>query len=205
MPSNSSLPNSGPGEHSLHHDRDVDHQHEIDPGQREHRDQRVLERVLADHQRLGQALEPCQLHIFRAQHFKHRRSRQAHMRGGEVPAEREGRHDQVQRSARARRWQPAQIHREHQDQHQSDKERRQRQTEQGEQLPGAVPEPAHAHRGEDAGRDADQQRKCHGHRSQQQRVRQAVHVEFQHRRLVVERLAEIATREVRHEQPVLHP
>src|SRR2546422_2597591 len=39
--------NAGPGEHGLHHDADVHHEHEVDAGQREHRDQRVLERVLA--------------------------------------------------------------------------------------------------------------------------------------------------------------
>ena len=42
-----------PGEHGLDHDRDIDHDDEVDAGQRDHRDQRVLERVLADHQRLA--------------------------------------------------------------------------------------------------------------------------------------------------------
>src|SRR4029453_16046472 len=56
---------AGPGKHGLHHHRHVDHDDEIDAGQRQHGDQRVLEGVLADDERLGQALEPGELDIFR--------------------------------------------------------------------------------------------------------------------------------------------
>ena len=74
--------------------------------------------------------------------------------------------------AGARRRQPAEIDREDQDQHQADPERRQRQAEQREHLADAVPEPADPHRGEDAARNADQQRQPHRDHRQQQRVRQ---------------------------------
>src|ERR671935_156570 len=47
-------PDSGPGEHGLDHDGDVDHEHEVDSGERQDGNQRVLERVLADDERLGQ-------------------------------------------------------------------------------------------------------------------------------------------------------
>src|SRR2546425_498043 len=72
-----------PGEDRLHDDRRVDHDHEIDPGQRDDRNQRVLERVLGDDERLRQPLEPRELHVFRTQNLEHRRAREAHVGGGE--------------------------------------------------------------------------------------------------------------------------
>ena len=110
-----------------------------------------------------------------------------------------------QHGARARRWQPLQVHREEQDQHEADPERGQRQAEQREYLARPIPEAADPHRGENAARDADQQREGHGRQRQQQRVRQAREVELEHRRAVVERLAEIAMGEAGHEAPVLDP
>src|SRR3954453_3360935 len=55
--------NAGPGEHGLDDDSDIDHNDQIDPGQRQHRDQRVLKRVLGDDQALRQAFELCQLDV----------------------------------------------------------------------------------------------------------------------------------------------
>src|SRR5207248_954720 len=74
-----------------------------------------------------------------------------------------------------------------------------------EQLAEAVPEAADAHRRENPGRDADQERQAHRDEGQQQRVRQALQIELEDRRLVIERLAEIAVSETPHKQPVLHP
>src|SRR6516162_3011870 len=69
-------PDTWPGEHGLHHHRHIDHDHEIDPGQCQHRDQGILESVLGDDQGLGEPLDPCELDIFRAQHLEHRRAGQ---------------------------------------------------------------------------------------------------------------------------------
>src|SRR6266851_618392 len=132
-------PDARPGEHRLHHHGDIDHDDEVDAGQREHRNEGVLEGVLGDHQGLRQALEPGELDVFRAQHIEHRGAREAHVRGGEIPAEREGRHDQVERSAGARRRQPTEINRENKDQHQAHQEGGQRQAEHREQLAETVP------------------------------------------------------------------
>ena len=49
-------PHAGPREDGLHDHGHVDHQDEVDAGQGEHGDQRVLEGVLADDQRLRQPL-----------------------------------------------------------------------------------------------------------------------------------------------------
>src|SRR3954469_3807363 len=74
-----------PGEHGLDDDRDIDHDDEIDAGQRQYRDQRVLEGVLGNNHELRQALQLGQLDVFRAEHFEHRRAGQAHVRGREIP------------------------------------------------------------------------------------------------------------------------
>src|SRR5216684_4218696 len=92
-------PDARPGEHDLHHDGDIDHDDEVDPGQGEHRYERVLEGVLGDHQGLRQPLEAGELDVFRTQHIEHRRAGQPHVRGSEIPAERKRRHDQMKRGA----------------------------------------------------------------------------------------------------------
>ena len=86
---------AGPGEHRLHHHGHVDHDDEVDAGQRQHGDQGVLEGVLGDDEGLRQALEAGELDVLGAQHLQHGGARQPHVRGGEVPAERECRHQQV--------------------------------------------------------------------------------------------------------------
>ena len=65
--------------------------------------------------------------------------------------------------ARARGGQPAQVDREEQD-HAAGPTQNDgmRQPEQGEDLAGAVPPAVHPHRGDDAGRDADEEREGHG-------------------------------------------
>src|SRR4051794_19607870 len=95
-------PDTRPGEHGFDDNRDIDHDHQIDAGQRQYRYQRVLEGVLGDDHELRQALEARQLDVFRAQHFKHRRAGQTHVRGREIPPQSESRHDQVQRRPRPR-------------------------------------------------------------------------------------------------------
>src|SRR5919204_6604506 len=51
-------PDARPGKDGLDHDGDVHHEDEVDSRERQDGNQRVLERVLADDERLGQALEP---------------------------------------------------------------------------------------------------------------------------------------------------
>src|SRR4029078_197147 len=61
-----------PGKHGLDHDCDIDHDHQVDPGQGHHWNQCVLEGVLADHQCLGEAFDARQLDVFRNQNVEHR-------------------------------------------------------------------------------------------------------------------------------------
>src|SRR5438046_1854802 len=61
-----------PREHGLHHHGDVDHQYQVDTGQRQHGNQRVLEGVLTDDEGLRQPLEPRELDVLGAEHLEHR-------------------------------------------------------------------------------------------------------------------------------------
>ena len=126
------------------------------------------------------------------------------MRRREVPAEREGRHEHVPRRARARRRQPAEIDREQQDHQEPDPELGHRQAQEGEQLARPVPEAVHPHRRQDPAGDPDEEREGHGDHAQHQRVRQPGQVQLEDGGPVVERAAEVALEEVRHEAHVLH-
>src|SRR5882672_12056032 len=196
-------PHARPGEDRLDDDGDVDHQDEVDTRQRQHGNQRVLERVLADHERLRQALEARELDVLGAQHLQHRAAREPHVRGREVPPEREGRHQHVPRGARAGGRQPAEIDGEEEDEQEPHPERRHRQPQQREDLAGAVPPAVHAHGGQDAARDADGERERHRDHRQQQRVRQPLEVELEHRGAVIEGPAEVGFEQSLHEDRVL--
>src|SRR6266480_4346647 len=146
---------AGPREDRLHHHGDVDHDDEVDSGQRQHRDERVLEGVLPDHQRLRQPLEPRQLDVLRAQDLQHGRAREPHVGGREDPAYRHGRQYEMECGARPRRGEPAEADGEEEDHDQPHPERRHRETEQREDLPRAVPPRVDSYRRDDPGRNAD--------------------------------------------------
>src|SRR5205823_5614648 len=131
---------AGPGEDHFDDDRGVDHHDKIDPGQGQDRDQCVLEGVHRDHDVARQAFQSRQLDVLAAQHFEHRGAGQAQQRGGEIPAERHRRHDQVLPAALVAGRQPAEPDREHQDHHQPEPEAGHRQPEQGDDLAGIVPD-----------------------------------------------------------------
>src|SRR5213593_3709917 len=88
-------PDAGPREDHLDDDGGVDHHHHVDTGQREDRDERVLERVHGDDHDVRQPLEPGELDVLAAQHLQHARAGQSEHRRGEVPPERERGHDDV--------------------------------------------------------------------------------------------------------------
>src|SRR5712692_3481971 len=196
---------AGPGEDGLDDDRDVDHEDEVDPRERQHGDQRVLERVLGDDERLRQPLDARELHVLRAEDLEHGRARQPHVRGREVPAQRERGHEHVRGRARARGRQPAEVHGEEEDHEEPDPEGREREPEEREELARAVPPAVHPHRRDDARRDPDHEREEHRDRREQEGVGQARAVELEDVGPVVERLAEVAASEVGEEAPVLHP
>src|SRR5271167_525283 len=63
----------GPGKDHLDDHRRVDHDDEVDPGQCQHRDQRVLEGVDRNYRIAGQALQTRELDVLAAQHLEHAR------------------------------------------------------------------------------------------------------------------------------------
>ena len=104
----------------------------------------------------------------------------AHQDRGDRVAEHEGRHDRGGEALRAsprqrhiaRGRQPAELHREQEDQHDAEPEIRRRDAPQREDVGGVVPGGVLLHRRDDAGGDADQQRDHDRHRGELQRHRQ---------------------------------
>src|SRR5438093_2020130 len=193
-----------PREDHLDDDGSVDHHHQVDARQREDRDQRVLERVHGDDDDVGEPLESRELDVLAAEDLQHARPRQPQHRRGEVPAEREGGHDDVSPVTGPRRRQPPQPHGEHEDQHEAEPEAGNRQPEERDALGDVVPPGVHLHRRDDSGGDADEQRDERGGDPERQRVGQPLEVELADWQPIVERLAELALERVLHEGRVLH-
>src|SRR5215813_11636007 len=147
----------GPGKDYLDDNRRIDHYDEIDAGQGQHRDHRVLEGVHGQHNVARQAFQPRQLDIFAAQYFEHARAGQPQQRGGEIPAERQRGHDQMLPAALAARRQPMQPHRKYQDHHQPQPEAGHGQAEQCNGFAEIVPEAVDPDGRDDAGRYADKE------------------------------------------------
>ncbi len=122
---------------------------ELDGPQRDDRDQRVAQRVLEHHQPLGHALGPRRAHVVGAEDLQHGAARVAHHHARHAGAEHEGGHEErgqvaaeiLPRRHVARGRQPAQAHREEQDQHDAEPEVRHREPGQRDRVG------RHVHRG----------------------------------------------------------
>src|SRR2546422_5466113 len=193
-----------PREDHLDDDGGVDHHDHVDAGQREDRDERVLERVHGDDHDVRETLEPGELDVLAAQDLQHARAGQPEHRRGEVPPERQGGHDDVPPVTGSGGRQPSEPDREHEDQHEPEPEARDREAEQGDALRDVVPPAVHLHRRDDAGRNADDQGDERGGETQSQRVGQPLEVELADREPIVEGFAELPLEGVLHEGHVLH-
>src|SRR5437667_4360983 len=90
-----------PGEHGLGDHGATQELHEEHDGEGDHREQRVLQAVLPEHDLLVESLEPSELDVVGSEHFQHGRAGEAQDgRRGEVP-KRESRKDQVLETAAA--------------------------------------------------------------------------------------------------------
>src|SRR6266508_228706 len=197
-------PDAGPRKDHLDDDGGVDHHHHVDAGQREDRDERVLERMHGDDHDVREPLEPGELDVLAAQHLEHARAGQPEHRRGEVPPECQGGHDDVAPVAGPRGRQPSEPDGEHEDQHEPQPEPGDREAEQGDALRDVVPPAVHLHRRDDAGRHADEQRNERGGEAQSQRVGQPLEVELADREPIVEGFPELPLEGVLHEGHVLH-
>src|SRR5262245_55202047 len=81
---------AGEREDGLHDDGAREQRPELPTYQRDHRDERVLQRVLVDDDALAQALGPRRAHVVLAQHLEERGARHAHGGGGEPEPEHGG-------------------------------------------------------------------------------------------------------------------
>src|SRR5712692_3297376 len=174
-----------PREDHLDDDGGVDHHDHVDAGQREDRDERVLERVHGDDHDVGKPLEPGELDVLAAQDVQHARAGQPEHRRGEVPPEREGGHDHMPPVAGPGGRQPSEPDGEHEDQHQPQPEAGDREAEQGDALGDGVPPGVDLHRRDDTGRNADEQGDERGRQPQGQRVGQPLEVELADREPIV--------------------
>src|SRR6476620_5279560 len=100
---------AGPREDGLDHDGGGDQDREVDAGERDHRDQRVLERVQPDHPPLPHPLDPRELDVLGIEHLEHARAQEAHEARDHEPAQREPGQDVAGESLDAARGQPLQA------------------------------------------------------------------------------------------------
>src|SRR3989454_10100494 len=99
---------AGQGEHGFQNDRARHEVAELDPGHRDHRDQRIAEGVLADDRSLVQPLGARGADVVLAQHLQHGRARGPNQHRGLADAERRRRQDQPAQAGRdAARTAPA--------------------------------------------------------------------------------------------------
>src|SRR3989442_1232048 len=125
---------AGQGEHGFQNDRARHEVAELDPGHRDHRDQRIAEGVLADDRSLVQPLGPRGADVVLAQHLQHGRARGPNQHRGLEEAERRRRQEQraqagpepARPALEAAGLEPAELHREEEDQQQARPERRHR-------------------------------------------------------------------------------
>ena len=105
---NQPVADAGPGKDRLGQDRARQQQADLQPDDRDHRNQRVAQRVHDDHAPARQALGARGAHVVLAQHFEHRRARHPRDHRQRNRAERDRRQDQVrQRRAERARCRPA--------------------------------------------------------------------------------------------------
>ncbi len=136
----------------------------------------------------------------------------AHQDRRDRVAEHEGRHDGggealppiLGQRHIARRRQPAELHREQEDQHDAEPEVRRGQAPQRKDVRRIVPDGVFLHRRDDAGRDADQQRNDDRHRGELHGHRQLLQHEVEHLLLVAHQLAEVAGEHALDPEHVLH-
>src|SRR5262245_2954675 len=117
-------PDARPREYGLRDDRAGDEQREVDSEQRGHRDQRVAQTVLPDHDGLREPLEPRELDELAPHHLEKTRAHEPHHAGHQEDAERDGGQHIMTRPAHARGRQEPELDAEDVDQDDAEPERR---------------------------------------------------------------------------------
>ena len=87
------LTHAGPGEHRLGDDGEGDDRAELQADDRDHRHERVLERVAEMHLTLGEAARSREADVIGAQHFQHLGAHEPHDERHLEERERDRRHD----------------------------------------------------------------------------------------------------------------
>src|SRR5262245_18103037 len=142
--------------------------------------------MLGDDDVTGQTLETRELDVFATHDLEHARAGEAQQGGCEIPTERECRHEEVAPVTLAAGGQPFQVHRENEDQHKSEPESRDGQSQQRNDLAGLVPNAIDAHGREQPGWNAYKEGQASSSKSKLKRIGQALEIELAHGHAVVE-------------------
>src|SRR5262245_9360061 len=133
----------------------------------------------------GQTLETRKLDVFTTHDLEHARAGEPQQGGGEIPTEGQRRHEEVAPVALAAGGQPLQVHREYEDQHESEPKAGYRQAQKRDDLAGLVPNAVDAHSREQAGWDAYQEGKQSRRKGELKRVGQALKIKLAYRHSIV--------------------
>src|SRR5215472_499465 len=167
-----------PGEHRLREDGPTEEEAHLHAEHGDDGIHGVLEHVTRDHRALGQALGPRRAHVVLADDLEHARSREPRQRsrgggaksdGGEHEMPQHIGHPAAVGRAHAARGKPAELQREHDDQHDARPEHGQAHARDGHAHAHAIEPGILLHRGEDARDQAEEHRDGQRPRGEEQR------------------------------------
>src|SRR3989442_8532661 len=193
-----------PRKHRFRHDGAAEQRAELQPGDGDDRDGRVLQRVLGDDQRLGQALGAGGPDVVRSQHFEHRRPREPGDRGHGEGTERERGQDEIPPVLPAGGRQEAELQRDDQDQENPDEERRRRLADERQAHGYLVDRGVAPNRGDHADGQGDERREDERGQAELECRRQVAEYHAKGGLAKVDRPAEVPAENVAEEDNVLH-
>src|SRR5213594_1454650 len=193
-----------PRKHRFRHDGAAEQRAELQPGDGDDRDGRVLQRVLGDDQRLGQALGAGGPDVVRAQHFEHRRPGEPGDRGHGEGAERERGQEEIPPVLPAGGRQEAELQRDDQDQENPDEERRRGLADERQSHGDLVDRGVAPNRRDHADGQGDERREDERRQAELECRRQVAEYHAKGGLAKVDRPAEVPAENVAEEDNVLH-
>ena len=194
----------GPREDRLREDRAAQQPAELIAEHGHHRDERVLQRVLDDHQPLGQPLGACGAHEILPEDLEHPGARLARQHAGAEESEAHGREHQVAEGAGAARRQPRQRDGEDQDEDEPRPEDRRADAGERQRRGQVIDQGCPVHRAHETRADADGRRHDDGGHRQLQRAQEALGELGEDRRGRGDRAPEVAVQHAAQIRRVLH-
>ena len=195
---------SRPRKDRLGDDGAAEERTDLEPDERDDRQQRVAERVADGHATLRESLRARGTHVVLSERLEHLRARDPREQRHQPERERDSGHDQLAPRPASRHGQPVKVHGEDADHQQTEPERRNRLPDEHDGHDGAIEPPSLVFSGDHAGGNADQERQQHGGAGQLERRRHTVDDDLEGRTVEREGPTEVAARDVRDVAGVLH-